>query len=111
MNHVLPNRLEQLYKHGTAAHLAGARRGIEKEGLRVDPAGTISVTPHPTELGAALTNRFITTDFFRVAFGAHLTGNRRPRCRARLSEDDPSARIRTSWRRNLMGIEHAVPHR
>ena len=63
MNHVLPNRLEQLFKYGTSAHLAGAMRGIEKEGLRVDPAGTISRAPHPPLLGAALTNRYITTDF------------------------------------------------
>jgi glutamate--cysteine ligase len=44
-------------------HLAGAMRGVEKEGLRVDPSGHISLVSHPARLGSALTNRFITTDF------------------------------------------------
>ena len=37
--------------------------GIEKESLRVDRAGYISQRPHPTDLGSALTNSQITTDF------------------------------------------------
>ena len=37
--------------------------GIEKESLRVDRAGYISQRPHPPELGSALTNSQITTDF------------------------------------------------
>ena len=37
--------------------------GLEKEGLRVTPDGTISQTSHPKSLGAALTNRYITTDY------------------------------------------------
>ena len=37
--------------------------GLEKEGLRVTPDGTISQQPHPPALGAALTNRYITTDY------------------------------------------------
>lgn len=43
--------------------LAGMRRGIEKESLRIDAAGALALTPHPAELGAALTHPSITTDF------------------------------------------------
>ncbi len=39
------------------------RRGIEKESLRVSPQGSIAVSPHPRDLGSALTNPYITTDF------------------------------------------------
>ncbi|HEX2520406.1 MAG TPA: glutamate--cysteine ligase [Castellaniella sp.] len=49
-----------------AAHpdlLRAIRRGIEKEGLRVDSAGSLAGTPHPAALGAALTNPHITTDY------------------------------------------------
>tara|TARA_B100000212_G_scaffold298335_1_gene242487 strand:+ start:6904 stop:8409 length:1506 start_codon:yes stop_codon:yes gene_type:complete len=38
-------------------------RGIEKEFFRVDQNGHISKRPHPKELGSALTNKYITTDF------------------------------------------------
>jgi len=37
--------------------------GLEKEGLRVSPAGTIATTPHPAALGSALAHPYITTDF------------------------------------------------
>jgi len=43
--------------------LAGIRRGIEKEGLRVKPDGSLADTPHPAGLGSALTHERITTDF------------------------------------------------
>ncbi|HUJ85915.1 MAG TPA: glutamate--cysteine ligase [Burkholderiales bacterium] len=43
--------------------LAGIRRGIEKEGLRVGPDGSLARTPHPAGLGSALTHEHITTDF------------------------------------------------
>ena len=45
------------------ARLAGIRRGIEKESLRVGPDGKLTRTPHPAALGAALTHPRITTDF------------------------------------------------
>ena len=45
------------------AQLAGIRRGIEKESLRVRPDGTLAATPHPAGLGSALTHPHITTDF------------------------------------------------
>jgi glutamate--cysteine ligase len=43
--------------------LLGLRRGIEKESLRVQPDGKLATTPHPVELGSALTHPHITTDF------------------------------------------------
>jgi len=45
------------------AALAGGRRGLEREGLRVTPAGRVSGRPHPQALGSALCNPHITTDF------------------------------------------------
>ena len=38
-------------------------RGIEKESLRVSKDNTISSADHPSSLGSALTNNYITTDF------------------------------------------------
>jgi glutamate--cysteine ligase len=43
--------------------LRGMRRGVEKESLRVNPDGSMALTPHPAALGSALTNPHITTDF------------------------------------------------
>ncbi len=43
--------------------LAGIRRGVEKEGLRVRPDGSLADSPHPAGLGSALTHEHITTDF------------------------------------------------
>ncbi len=45
------------------AALRNIRRGIEKEGLRVQPEGALALTPHPAALGSALTHPHITTDF------------------------------------------------
>lgn len=47
----------------TSGHFAGMLRGIEKEGLRVKPDGTLAQTPHPYKLGSKLTHPFITTDY------------------------------------------------
>jgi glutamate--cysteine ligase len=44
-------------------YLASLRRGIEKEGLRVRPDGTLADTPHPAGLGSALAHPHVTTDF------------------------------------------------
>lgn len=56
--------------------LAGIRRGIEKEGLRVLPTGGLALTPHPLALGSALTHPHITTDYsesqIELITGAHL---------------------------------------
>jgi len=37
--------------------------GFEKEGLRIDSEGNLSITPHPDVFGNKLTNPYITTDF------------------------------------------------
>lgn len=47
----------------TPSLLRDAKRGIERECLRVDQAGQLALTPHPTELGSALTHPSITTDY------------------------------------------------
>ncbi len=39
------------------------KRGIEKECLRVTPSGHIATSDHPSVLGSALANPYITTDF------------------------------------------------
>lgn len=43
--------------------LAGMQRGIEKEGLRMNPEGFLASSPHPKKLGSKLTHPFITTDY------------------------------------------------
>ena len=55
--------LDQIKKSNAASELNFINRGIEKESLRVDLNGRISQKSHPTGLGAALTNPYITTDF------------------------------------------------
>ncbi len=60
---MVKNRIEQLAARGSADILAHSLKGIEKESLRVLPDGGLAQTPHPTALGSALTNKFITTDF------------------------------------------------
>ncbi len=58
-----------------AERLAGMRRGIEKESLRVNADGSLALTPHPSALGSALTHPCITTDFcesqLELITGAH----------------------------------------
>lgn len=53
----------ELYKPSNAPLLSGIMRGIEKESLRVRPNATLAPTPHPVNLGSALTHPCITTDF------------------------------------------------
>ncbi|HEY9028478.1 MAG TPA: glutamate--cysteine ligase [Burkholderiaceae bacterium] len=55
--------LQEGLKALSAARLQGMGRGVEKESLRVTPAGTLAQTPHPAALGSALTHPHITTDF------------------------------------------------
>nr|WP_229680971.1 glutamate--cysteine ligase [Alteromonas lipolytica] len=43
--------------------LSMIKRGVERECLRINPAGTLALTPHPQALGAALTHESITTDY------------------------------------------------
>ncbi|MDF7667720.1 glutamate--cysteine ligase [Orbaceae bacterium ESL0727] len=53
--------LTWLEKHYTI--LQGIQRGIERETLRILPDGSLSKTPFPKNIGAALTHPWITTDF------------------------------------------------
>ena len=59
----LTRRLRALALAAPADALAGNRFGLEKESLRVTPAGRIALTGHPDGLGAPLTHPYITTDF------------------------------------------------
>lgn len=43
--------------------LKDIKRGVERECLRINPEGTLALTPHPKSLGAALTHESITTDY------------------------------------------------
>ena len=56
-------RLEKRLRVLAPEMLRGLRRGIEKEGLRATPDGTLAATPHPAGLGSPLTHPHITTDF------------------------------------------------
>jgi len=56
-------RVTGLVNSGERGVLRGGRKGVERESLRVTPAGDIARTPHPPSLGAPLTNEHITTDF------------------------------------------------
>jgi len=56
-------RLAGLVNSGERGVLRGGRKGVEKESLRVSPDGEIVQSPHPSALGAPLTNDNITTDF------------------------------------------------
>ena len=71
------NNLQASLRHLSPVILAGLRRGIEKESLRVRPDGTLAMTPHPHALGSALTHPHITTDFseaqLELITGVHST--------------------------------------
>jgi glutamate--cysteine ligase len=58
-----PRRFRERIARWPTDRLAGIRRGVEREGLRSHPDGTLSLTPHPAALGSALTHPHITTDF------------------------------------------------
>ena len=55
--------LERLREPAEQGRLGRLRRGIEKEGLRVDPDAHIAQSPHPRGLGSKLTHPYITTDY------------------------------------------------
>ncbi|HIL91334.1 MAG TPA: glutamate--cysteine ligase [Cycloclasticus sp.] len=59
----IQNRLKKLVNSQQGSALSGGLKGIEKESLRVNQQGKIAQTPHPKELGSALTNPYITTDY------------------------------------------------
>ncbi|WP_092842931.1 glutamate--cysteine ligase [Modicisalibacter xianhensis] len=59
----LDNAIARLKGPARQGLLGRLRRGIEKEGLRVDARGNIARTPHPHALGSKLTHPHITTDY------------------------------------------------
>ena len=60
---LLTSRLAALNSTENQCHLSDIQRGIEKESLRVTPAGALANTLHPKALGSTLTHPSITTDF------------------------------------------------
>ncbi len=63
IDRVFERRLSALVNSREPGVLQGGRKGVEKESLRVTPAGRVAQTPHPRELGSALMSEHITTDF------------------------------------------------
>lgn len=59
----LTAQVERLLPSAQLGRLGRLRRGLEKEGLRVDANGHIAQTPHPQALGSKLTHPHITTDY------------------------------------------------
>lgn len=55
--------IERLREPAQQGRLGRLRRGIEKEGLRVDPDAHVAQTPHQRGLGSKLTHPYITTDY------------------------------------------------
>jgi glutamate--cysteine ligase len=53
----------QRFQDLIADQWSGFRKGVEREGLRVDRNGFIAQTPHPRALGSTLTHPRITTDY------------------------------------------------
>ncbi|MEL7309968.1 MAG: glutamate--cysteine ligase [Pseudomonadota bacterium] len=62
MTDTLHKRIEWLQRQADKP-FADMLTGVEKESLRVTADGRLSQRPHPEELGSALTNQYITTDF------------------------------------------------
>jgi glutamate--cysteine ligase len=60
---MIKKRIDRLVNDGTASVISGGLKGVEKESLRVLADGNLADTSHPAQLGAAMTNAFITTDF------------------------------------------------
>ncbi|MDC8831642.1 glutamate--cysteine ligase [Alteromonas gilva] len=63
LTHDLSYDLNALKQNGAFASLSAIKRGVERECLRINPEGTLALTPHPKVLGAALTHDSITTDY------------------------------------------------
>jgi glutamate--cysteine ligase len=59
----LAARLRWLREPGNASLIRRGLRGVEKESLRVLRSGRLAHTPHPEQLGAALTHPYLTTDY------------------------------------------------
>ncbi|MHB0774615.1 glutamate--cysteine ligase [Halomonas sp. WWR20] len=63
MSEQLATVIERLKGPARQGMIGRLRRGIEKEGLRVDDQGRIAQTRHPYTLGSKLTHPHITTDY------------------------------------------------
>lgn len=63
MGQLLDTRLHRLSAPEVAGLVRGGLRGVERECLRITPAGKLAKTPHPRAIGSALTNAYITTDY------------------------------------------------
>jgi glutamate--cysteine ligase len=57
------DRLAIFSNTAVAKSLQGIKHGIEREGLRITPTGSLAQTPHAKAIGSALTHGSITTDF------------------------------------------------
>ena len=60
---IFEDNLTLIARDDTRPLLRRIQRGIEKEGLRTNQQGYLSTSPHPSALGSALTNAWVTTDF------------------------------------------------
>jgi glutamate--cysteine ligase len=63
MTRLFEERVRRLLAADSAKLLAGGRKGLEKESLRVTSNGSISMSPHPHKWGSPLTHPYITTDY------------------------------------------------
>ena len=63
MSDLLSRRLALLGERAPLSLLEQCLHGIERECLRVDADGQLSLSPHPAALGSALTHPQITTDY------------------------------------------------
>jgi len=63
MNWKYKEILEAMRDGNFSNHFKNSLHGIEREGLRVNKKGEMSMAPHPEAFGAALTNPYINTDF------------------------------------------------
>ncbi|MET0982978.1 MAG: glutamate--cysteine ligase, partial [Telluria sp.] len=63
MSNQLTRRLALLDDDAYRGLLGQGLRGIERETLRIDREGRLARTPHPVQLGSALTHPQITTDY------------------------------------------------
>ena len=59
----LKSNIDGQIEAGIADCLPHIYRGLEKESLRQNSNGKLSQKPHPENLGSALTNSYITTDY------------------------------------------------
>jgi glutamate--cysteine ligase len=63
LDRAFDKRLAGIINSRAQGALQGGLKGVERESLRVTPAGQISRGPHPRALGSALTNEHVTTDY------------------------------------------------